>query len=247
MAQSGFSKACCTLPPVQAEYSPKGSYSDVGGLNSYVVGPENAESAILYIYDVFGFSPQVLQGADMLASQGFRVIMPDVVKGKTMTPEMFAPTEEAQKQKAAYFSAFPGAIATQSKPVAEVVKAIKSSSQSKLGMLGMCWGYKVGITTEAAGEFSAIATAHPSFPQPSDAEIIHVPLLLLPSSDEDMSTIHAIHDGVEAKNPGKNFLKQYSDCGHGFAAARADLKNPKQAEAFHQAYTEIADFFKEHL
>ena len=121
-------------------------------------------------------------GADLLASQGFRVVMPDIVKGKIMTPEMFAPTDElvsqlinpllvvlylispkrARKQKVAYFSEFPGLVTSQSKPVAEIVEAIKSSGHSKLGALGMCWGYKVVITSEGAGEFLAIASAHPS-------------------------------------------------------------------------------------
>ena len=83
-------------------------------------------------------------------------------------------------------------------------------------------------------------------PEASDAEKIHVPLALLPSKDENMSIvcvascladqlglteltqtpgqINKIHEDVEAKNPGKNFLKHYSDFNHGFAAARADVR-----------------------
>ena len=55
--------ACCTLPPVQAEYTPKGSYSDFTGLKTYITGEEDAKQAVLIVYDVFGFSPQILQGA----------------------------------------------------------------------------------------------------------------------------------------------------------------------------------------
>jgi len=54
--------ACCKLPPVEAEYSPKGSYEKINGYKTYVTGPEDSDKAIVAIYDVFGFSPQILQG-----------------------------------------------------------------------------------------------------------------------------------------------------------------------------------------
>jgi hypothetical protein len=55
-------KACCSLPPVQADYTPKGSYSDVNGLKSYIIGEESSKKVILVVYDIFGYSPQILQG-----------------------------------------------------------------------------------------------------------------------------------------------------------------------------------------
>lgn len=55
--------ACCKLPPVQTEYSPKGDYTELAGLKTYSAGPEDAKEAILVVYDIFGLSPQILQGA----------------------------------------------------------------------------------------------------------------------------------------------------------------------------------------
>ena len=63
-------KACCTLPPVEVEYTPKGSYSDVAGIKSYVTGPADSKKIILSVYDVFGFSNQILQGALFLSIIG---------------------------------------------------------------------------------------------------------------------------------------------------------------------------------
>jgi hypothetical protein len=40
----------------------------IDGLKTYVTGPASADKAILLIYDIFGFFPQTLQGADILAS-----------------------------------------------------------------------------------------------------------------------------------------------------------------------------------
>lgn len=55
--------ACCSqIPPVQAEYSPKGSYTTINGLKAYTIGPEDAKVSVLVVYDVFGYSPQILQG-----------------------------------------------------------------------------------------------------------------------------------------------------------------------------------------
>lgn len=58
--------ACCSqLPPVQAEYSPKGSYTTIDGLKAYVIGPEDAMVSVLVVYDIFGYSPQILQGESL--------------------------------------------------------------------------------------------------------------------------------------------------------------------------------------
>lgn len=75
------SKACCTIPPVVSEgYKPKGEYITINGLKTYATGPSSAKSALLVIYDIFGFFPQTLQGADILAHSDkehqYQVFMP---------------------------------------------------------------------------------------------------------------------------------------------------------------------------
>lgn len=60
-----LTQACCTLPPVSAEYTPKGTWGQTAGLKAYQIGPEDAQKAILMVYDVFGFSPQILQGESL--------------------------------------------------------------------------------------------------------------------------------------------------------------------------------------
>lgn len=48
-------KACCTIPPVKSDYTPKGSYAAYGGYNKvYVTGPPSTETAIVCVYDIFG-------------------------------------------------------------------------------------------------------------------------------------------------------------------------------------------------
>ena len=53
-------------------------------LHADVTGPSDADKAIVVIYDIFGYFPQTLQGADILATsdkQKYRVFIPDWFKG----------------------------------------------------------------------------------------------------------------------------------------------------------------------
>lgn len=75
------SHACCTVPPVVTDnYKEKGEYITVDGLKTYTTGDSSAKSAILVVYDIFGFFPQTLQGADILAhgdkEKKYQVFMP---------------------------------------------------------------------------------------------------------------------------------------------------------------------------
>lgn len=73
-------EACCSIPPVESEYKPKGSYQKVGPFDkAYVVSslrpshspsrltiPQIGDSkthALICIYDIFGYWPQTEQGA----------------------------------------------------------------------------------------------------------------------------------------------------------------------------------------
>ena len=112
-AMHGHSAACCNIPPIVSQgYEAKGKYETIGGLKTCelfsianpchfpsfhpstanasneidVTGPANATKAILYIYDIFGYFPQSLQGADILSTSDkdnqYLVFMPDWFEGK---------------------------------------------------------------------------------------------------------------------------------------------------------------------
>lgn len=109
-AQGGHSQACCNIPPVVSKgYQNKGGYEEIGGFKSCkktrnnvwlfihryltvvffqldVTGPKDAAKGVLVIYDIFGYFPQTLQGADIMSSsddhQKYKVVMPDWFKGE---------------------------------------------------------------------------------------------------------------------------------------------------------------------
>lgn len=114
---SGESPTCFTLPAVTAgNYESKGKYQKVNGLNACmetrtycpsrltwrsvdVTGPSSASKAILHVYDVFGITPQTLQGADRLAAAlGVLVVMPDWFKGEPMQSDWMPPDTDEKKK-----------------------------------------------------------------------------------------------------------------------------------------------------
>ncbi|WWC87499.1 uncharacterized protein L201_002389 [Kwoniella dendrophila CBS 6074] len=234
---------CCKLPPVQAEYEPKGSYSEINGFKTYAVGPENAKVAVVSVYDVFGYLPQILQGADLIASQGYKVLMPDFLLGDYTTAEHFAPGNEEKRN--AYFSKFPGKVDTQTEPYIKYIQSLKSSNKyDKIISIGYCWGYKVIFNGQKNAKVDALIGCHPSFAAKEDGDNVDVPIALLPSQGEDMDVMNAISKAAESKNPGKNVLKHYPDMPHGWMAARGDLKGGKATDEYVDGYNVVAKFIK---
>ncbi len=112
-----------------------------------IIGSSTASRGIIDIYDVFGFMPQTLQGADRLAeSLNAVVLVPDLLKGKYAQGKWFAAPPTEGEEKAAY-DAFMTSMAFQNhvEPLLKVTQAAKEKfSEAKVwGAFGLCWGGKV--------------------------------------------------------------------------------------------------------
>ncbi|GMK54697.1 hypothetical protein CspeluHIS016_0112830 [Cutaneotrichosporon spelunceum] len=243
---STMSKACCTLPPVSATYTPTGTYGKIADLKTYIVGPEDAKSAILVVYDVFGFSPQLLQGCDILASGGYRVYMPDFLLGKYATADMFDGSEAGAAKAAAYFQGFPAVPQTQSPQISKALGELRTK-HAKVGAVCFCWGWKAAATSADVNDFTAIASPHPSFADVEDTDKVNIPVCLLPSKDEDKVILETVFARFEKKNPGQNFFKWYPNEPHGWAGARGDLSGNEHTKAYQEAYADLLNFFKAKL
>ncbi|KAF2666192.1 hypothetical protein BT63DRAFT_458558 [Microthyrium microscopicum] len=246
-----MSEACCTLPPVQAEYTSKGSFETVAGLKTYKTGPADATTAVILIYDVFGITPQIQQGADMLAASGkhpFQVLIPDFLKGEYAQGSWFGPNagEEGKKAIGKYFGpdgvGNPGVVTGLLKKVVEEIKG--AGTVTKFGAVGYCWGAKiVSINLTEGTAFSVAAEVHPSMMTPEDGSKIVKPIIVLASKDEDAEIVKAF--GANLKVP--NVVDFYNESPHGWMTTRADLKDEKMAANFAKGYQAVSDFFHEHL
>ncbi|CAL8574818.1 hypothetical protein XPA_000769 [Xanthoria parietina] len=251
MAQQGHSQACCTVPPaVVGDYTAKGTYIDLDGMRVYTTGPSTATSAIFIIYDIFGFSPQALQGADILAhadqNHQYQVFMPDFFKGKPLPLSVFPPDTEEKKKRMGDFFAGPASPPDTAKKVPDMVKQLgqKYTGVQKWGSLGMCWGGKiVSLTSQSGTPFSASAEVHPAMVDPNDAKGFKVPVCILASGDENPEDVENFK-----KNLGvENHVETFGDQVHGWMAARGDLKDEKVRSEYERGYSVLLDFYHKHL
>ncbi|QIW95892.1 hypothetical protein AMS68_001410 [Peltaster fructicola] len=245
---SSYSKACCTLPPAQAgDYTSKGSYETIGGLKTYVTGDKNVSKAIFWMADVFGFSSPTLQGADIIASAGYLVVIPDLLQGNYAKAAWFADTmsdsEQQEKGKFyGYIRDWPSRLQTVETSLAGLKAEYKGVQ--KWGSIGFCWGGKVAALTSGENAKWAVSIeSSPAMVDPKDAEKIVIPHMMLASKDEPVAEVKQFKEAL--KTP--HVVETFSDQVHGFMSARADFENPRTKEEFERGYKMAVGFFQEHL
>ena len=219
-------------------------------MKTYVTGPSSATTAILYIYDIFGFFPQTLQGADILAhadkEHQYQVFMPDFFHGKPADISWFPPDTDEKGKKLGDFFAGIGAPPKAVEKVPAILKEAEGQNANikNWGAVGMCWGGKVvSFTSGSDTKFSAAAEVHPAMVDPNDAKNISIPLAMLASKDEDAKAVEAF----AAELKGKKLVKTYGDQIHGWMAARSNLDDANVAKQYEDGYKTLLDFFHEHL
>ncbi|RMX98948.1 hypothetical protein D0868_09804 [Hortaea werneckii] len=245
------SHACCTVPPVQAEgYNPKGDYMTVEGMKTYATGPKNAKSALLVIYDIFGFFPQTLQGADILAhgdkEHQYQVFMPDFFDGSPTDISWYPPDTEEKGQKLGQFFSTAAAPPKTLERIPKVLQQIQSERPDikEWGVVGFCWGGKiVNLSSQQGTPWKAAAACHPAMVDANDAAGITIPFAMLPSKDESKDDIEAWQKNIKTKN----IVEWFPDQVHGFMAARSNLKDEKVKKEYERGYNTLLNFFHEHM
>jgi len=245
------SEACCNTPAVISKgYQEKGSYVTIDGLKTYKTGPSSATRGILVVYDIFGFFPQTIQGADILAfsdsEKQAQVFMPDFFEGNAADISWYPPQTAEHKEK---LGAFFGNEAAPPKTVPRVPKIVAEISSKhpeikEWGVMGYCWGGKiVNLVSQSGTPFKSAAAAHPAMVDANDAPNITIPIKLLPSSGEDKNDVAAYEKALKVKHD----IEWYDDDVHGFLAARADLENAKELAAYEKGYQSLLTWFHQTL
>ncbi|GAK63557.1 dienelactone hydrolase family protein [Moesziomyces antarcticus] len=250
MTTHNTNEACCSIPPVQSDYSPKGETLKLGGLDTYVAGPKDASKAIVVVYDIFGLWPTTKQGVDVLAeATKARVVLPDFFRGKPFPQEYYPPNTDEKKQALQDFFGAAGDFQARKPDLDAVVADLQKDGASKLGLMGFCWGGKFSVLNGGAGtKFSSVAQVHPAMVDAKDAQGLTVPVANFPSKDEDIKAVEAFEQEVQKKDfASKCVYKLYPDSHHGWAAARADLKDEGNKKNFQDVYQRLADFFNKTL
>ncbi|KAK3644434.1 hypothetical protein LTR56_009686 [Elasticomyces elasticus] len=245
------SKACCTVPPVVAEgYKQKGDYSTIEGMKTYATGPKSAKSAILVVYDIFGFFPQTLQGADILAhadkEHQYQVFMPDFFDGKPADISWYPPDNEEKGKKLGEFFKTSAAPPKTLERIPKVLKQIEAERPDikEWLIVGFCWGGKiVNLISQEGTPFKAAAACHPAMVDANDASGVTIPYAMFPSKDEPKDDVEKWQANIKVKN----VVRWWPNQVHGFMAARADLKDEKVKEDYQKAYEELLSFFHDNV
>jgi len=202
------------------------------------------------LYDVFGFCPQILQGADLLAygkgDEKFQVFIPDFLEGNLANAKWFEPdaTPAMKGEMGKLFSPGGGAsVDVLSAKLLSVTEEVKGSVE-KIGVLGYCWGAKIVCLTAKEGTpFTVAGGVHPSAMAPEDAPPITIPIIILASGDEDADTVTKFGKGLKVPN----LVDFYSKSPHGWMTTRADLKDEQGRADFEKGYETVLSFFIEHM
>ncbi|RDW65427.1 hypothetical protein BP5796_10119 [Coleophoma crateriformis] len=246
-SKDGYSKACCTIPPVVAavEYVPRGEYEEIGGLKTYVTGSKTAKKALLVIYDIFGFFPQTIQGADILACHGrgtdtnrdgeeYAVFMPDWFEGSPASLAWYPPdTEEKMKAMGTWYTAkrTPNTVVERIPSLLEEIEKLVGTKEWGI----YCWGGKVVslISSDPSPFFKVGVQCHPGLIEPADAEKINIPMMILASMDEPADKV----EEYEARLKGEKFVEVFGTSIHGWMSARGDLEDESSTSELHRQLT----------
>ncbi|KAI2615048.1 hypothetical protein GGR54DRAFT_319756 [Hypoxylon sp. NC1633] len=250
-AQHGHSEACCNIPPVISKgYSEKGGYEELGGFKSYVTGPKDATKGIISIFDIFGYFPQTLQGADILAtsdhSQQYKVFIPDWFDGEPCPLELFPPdTEEKQKKLGAFFQKNPPPGVAAKVPDYVAAVAAKYPEIKSWAIMGLCWGGKVVslVASKPDTIFKAGVECHPAMVDPSDATNIKIPLAMLASMDEPPEDVTKFEQNLV----GPKHVETFGDQIHGWMGARSDLDDEHVKAEYIRGYETVLKFLSKHV
>lgn len=111
-----------------------------------VTGNASSQRGVVVVYDIFGFYPQTLQGADRLAQHLDAVaLVPDLFEGTQADKSWLPPNTEEKK---AAFGKFRSTTADPAKNL-DKLKAVIGEAKTKYpsvqtwAVLGLCWGGKV--------------------------------------------------------------------------------------------------------
>jgi len=248
---SKHSEACCQIPPVISKgYKEKGSYTTLNGLKTYITGPSSATTGILSVYDIFGFFPQTIQGADILAhadkEHQYRVFMPDFFEGEPADISWYPPDTKEKGEKLGEFFNTKAGPPLHLPKIKDIIQEASEQNPSitSWGIIGYCWGGKIAsLVAGQQTKFKAAVQCHPAMVDPADAEKVQIPMCVLASKDEPADDIEKY--GANLK--GTKHVETFSDQIHGWMAARADLEDEKVLKEYERGYEVALHFFHDNL
>lgn len=219
-----MSGPCCLSGSVDADNSPQGNETQLGGADVYRAPPPTTKSsvALIIVTDVFGWKlPNARLLADSVASKlGVTAIVPDIFRGGACNPEcmqhMFKLTDPKMGasfwQKCGSFSSllynfvpflFKQSHAAGAAVIKQVIAALQAEDPTitQIVLAGYCWGGHIAIKLsqdESIKGLTAIYAAHAGgLKIPQDYQLIRRPACIV-IAELDFEVKAAAQDQIKA-------------------------------------------------
>ena len=236
---------CCPvdLKPVQSGYQKK-------DIQMYIAG--TGAKGILFLFDIFGTHPNAFQLCDLMAAQGYTVIMPYLFKEEGGWP-LTKPIDRASAEWQEFQS--------RAMNIPSHMAAVEASGAmfrrlgvNSFGTVGLCFGSKVALAAQAQGLVGPVVGIHPSRTDAVDGTNATAPVCLTCTKDEPKADIAAFEETIATKPFAKKCsVVWFEDMFHGFLGARGviptleeyprDIASSRPVEALKVAM----DFFQANL
>lgn len=225
------------------------SFKSFPGQDVYVAGKPNGKTAVICVFDIFGYYPQTQQGADILAETlGTAVYMPDFFdKNPYSLSDYLTMTSGGKPERdfMGWFSSVAPFDIAQPKLIALAKELKEATPGLKVATYGYCWGGQVVINVSGDDLFAGVAAVHPFGLDEKHSTIPKTKVALYLSEDEIYKKKEqgeknpTIQNLVETIKQSGNLYEvvEYTNMHHGFAAARANLEDGAEGKV-NKFYTE---------
>jgi len=228
------SSQCFDNPPSLSSTSGVGSVQELGGLKTYVTGPQDSNLAILLISDVFGYeAPKLRILADKVSADGFLVVVPDFFYGDPYPIDLDNPKLDREAWRKAHGKD------KGCEDAKTVISALRSKGVTSVGAAGFCWGGVVVVKLASSDCIQAGVMLHPGRITEDEINEVKCPLSILGAEIDNASPPEQMkHFGeiLSAKPGVDNFVKIFPGVNHGWSVRYSDDDESavKSAEESHE-------------
>ncbi|KAA8548573.1 hypothetical protein F0562_000160 [Nyssa sinensis] len=233
---------CFDNPPTLCSTCGAGIVQEIGGLKTYLTGPQDSKLAILLISDVFGYeAPNLRKLADKVAAAGFLVVVPDFFNGDPV--DLSNPRMDRESWRKAHGTD------KGCDDAKAVIAALRSKGVSAIGAAGFCWGGVVVVKLARSDDIQAAVILHPGRITEDEINEVKTPVAILGAEIDSASPPEQLkHFGeiLSAKSEVDSFVKIFPGVSHGWTVRYSgdDESAIKSAE---EAHCDMLNWFMKYI
>ncbi|CAG8482126.1 9880_t:CDS:2 [Ambispora gerdemannii] len=204
----------------------------------------NQKKAIIVTHDMMGFNNVSNQICDIIASQGYRVMMPYLFLDEPYTRERAV--LESNVERFAWIARV-APVDHLTRVIDKTILQLRTEGFEDMGVLGLSWGGKVAALASQNKAFSAAITIHTPWLTFNDLKDTECPICLITPGDlQDLTPV------VKSLQEIKPFARKivharFQDLRYGLLSMFTDFANPMVAELATDVLRVAVTFLKENL